>query len=149
MRKHGRFATRWLTHAGVRTPNRRNRYVEKVHSDCATAYHDFSYAEGVITFTGWSPYAQTPGNLAFIENYRATYGQPPDAWAAQSYATLYILSNAIENAPSTEAAAIRDTLAETIDFPTILGNFSFDANGEAVYDPILQIVKDAELQVLE
>jgi branched-chain amino acid transport system substrate-binding protein len=106
-------------------------------------------AEGVITFTGWSPYAQTPGNQAFIDNYMAKYGNPPDAWAAQSYATLYILTNAIINAQSSEASAIRDALAATMDFPSILGNFSFDPNGEAVYEPILQIVKDGELHVLE
>ena len=106
-------------------------------------------AEGVITFTGWSPYAQTPGNKAFIENYRAKYGNPPDAWAAQSYATLYILAEAITNAASPDAAAIRDALAETMDFPTILGNFSFDKNGEAIYDPIIQIVKNGELQIME
>ncbi len=106
-------------------------------------------AEGVITFTGWSPDAQTPGNAAFIENYMATYGQAPDAWAAQSYATLYILNTAIENAAATDAAAIRDALAETLAVPTILGDFSFDTNGEAVYDPILQIARDGELQILE
>ena len=34
-------------------------------------------------------------------------------------------------------------------YPTILGNFSFDENGEALYDPIVLIVKDGELQFLE
>ena len=106
-------------------------------------------AEGAITFTGWSPYAETPGNDTFIANYRAKYGESPDAWAAQSYATLYILANAIRNAQSTDAAAIRDALADTMAFPTLLGDFSFDPNGEAVYDPILQIVKEGELRVIE
>ena len=46
-------------------------------------------------------------------------------------------------------AAIRDALAQTMDFPTILGNFSFDPDGEAVYDPIVFIVKDGELQLFE
>ena len=31
-------------------------------------------AEGAITFTGWLPTDDTPGNRAFIENYKATFG---------------------------------------------------------------------------
>ena len=103
-------------------------------------------AEGAITFAGWSSLSDTPGNATFVENYRATYGIEPELWAAQSYATLYILSNAIANAESTDAVAIRDALVETQDFPTILGNFSFDPDGEAVYAPIVLIAKDSELQ---
>lgn len=47
------------------------------------------------------------------------------------------------------AEMIHDALAETRDFPTILGNFSFDANGEAMYDPVVLIVKDGALQAFE
>lgn len=106
-------------------------------------------AEGAITFTAWSNIANTPGNQDFIQNYQAKYGIEPEPWAAQAYATLHILANAIANAGSTDSAAIRDALAQTMDFPTILGNFSFDPNGEAVYEPIVLIVKDGELQLFE
>ena len=106
-------------------------------------------AEGAITVAGWSSLSDTPGNRTFVQNYRAKYGIEPEPWAAQSYATLYILANAIANARSTDSSAIRDTLAQTMDFPTILGNFSFDPNGEAMYDPIVLIAKDGELQVFK
>lgn len=105
--------------------------------------------EGVITFTGWSSLADTPGNQVFIENYRATYGVDPNPWAAQSYATLQILAAAIATAQSTDSAAIRDALANTMDMDTILGQFSFDAVGDAVYDPQILIVKDGEFVVFE
>ena len=82
-------------------------------------------AEGAIAFSGWAPLSNVPGNQAFVENYRAKYGiDKVEPWAAQSYATLYILANAIKNAQSVDSAAIRDALAQTMDFPTILGNFS-------------------------
>ena len=107
-------------------------------------------AEGAIAFSGWAPLSNVPGNQAFVENYRAKYGiDKVEPWAAQSYATLYILANAIKNAQSVDSAAIRDALAQTMDFPTILGNFSFDPNGEAVYDPIILTVMDGELQLFE
>ena len=107
-------------------------------------------AEGAITFTNWSATADTPGNQAFVEKYRAKYpGIEPDPWAAQSYATLYILAEAIANAQSTEATAIRDALANTMDVPTILGQFSFDEVGDAVYDPIVLTVENGELVAFE
>ena len=106
-------------------------------------------AEGAITFTNWSAMADTPGNQAFVENYRAKYGIEADPWAAQSYATLYILAEAIANAQSTEATAVRDALATTMDFPTVMGNFSFDEVGDAVYDPIILTVANGELVAFE
>ena len=106
-------------------------------------------AEGAVVFIGWSVLSNTPGNQDFVQNYKTKYGIDPEPWAAQSYATLYILANAIKNAQSTDAAVIRDALAQTMDFPTILGNFSFDPNGEAMYTPVVLIVKDGQLQDFE
>ncbi len=107
-------------------------------------------AEGAITFTNWAATANTPGNQDFVEKYRAKYpGIEPDPWAAQSYATLYILAEAIKNAQSTEATAVRDALATTMDFPTVMGNFSFDEVGDAVYDPIVLTVENGELVAFE
>ena len=106
-------------------------------------------AEGVITFLSWSALSDTPGNQDFVVNYRLKYGIEPEPWAAQSYATLHILANAIATAGSTDATAIRDALAATKDFPTVLGNFSFDPNGEAMYDPVVLIVIDSELRIFE
>lgn len=108
-----------------------------------------SAAEGAIAFSGWTNLSNVPGNQDFIQNYWAEYGIDAEPWAAQSYATLNILANAIAKAQSTDSAAIRDALAETMDFPTILGNFSFDPNGEAVYDPIVLMVKNGELELFD
>lgn len=106
-------------------------------------------AEGIITFSGWFGMADTPGNQAFVEKYKAKHGVEPGPWAAQAYATLHILAKAIMSAQSPDAMGIRDALAQTMDLPTILGNFSFDPNGEAVYDPIVFMVKDGALQLFE
>ena len=106
-------------------------------------------AEGAITFTNWSAMADTPGNQDFVARYQAKYGIDADPWAAQSYATLYILAEAIANAQSTEATAVRDELAKIMDFPTVMGNFSFDEVGDAVYDPIILTVENGELVAFE
>ncbi len=104
-------------------------------------------AEGTIGFIGWSTISDAPGNQTFIANYRAKYGIEPEPWAAQSYATLKVLANAIKIAQSADATAIRDALAQTKDLPTILGGFSFNPDGDALYDQIVLVVKDGEFQV--
>ena len=107
-------------------------------------------AEGLITFSGWSVGSNEPGSQAFVQNYQAKYGSEPGPWAAQAYATLHILANAMMHAQSTDPAVIRDALAQTRDFPTILGKFSFYPNGEARYnrveERVVHIVKDGKLQ---
>ena len=106
-------------------------------------------AEGAIAFTSWVNTADTPGNPAFIQSYRAKYGIEPNIWAAQSYASVYILAKAIADAQSVDAIAIREALANITDLDTVLGQFSFDAVGDAVYDPVVLIVQNGELQVFK
>ena len=106
-------------------------------------------AEGAITFTSWVSTANTPGNPAFVQNYRTKYGVEPNIWAAQSYASVYILATAIKSAGSMDANAVRDALANIMDFDTILGQFSFDPVGDAIYDPIVLVVKNGQFEVFE
>ncbi len=106
-------------------------------------------AEGAISFVSWSGAAATPGNETFVENYLAKYGTEPDTWAAQSYAAMYILAEAIAGARSTDAGAIRDAMAGTRALDTVLGSFSFDQSGDAVYDPVVLVVRNGELVVFE
>ena len=106
-------------------------------------------AEEVPTAIGWFSMTNTPMNRDFVRNYTEKYGLEPVAWAAQSYATLHILAAAIEKAQSTDAMAIRDALANISDFDTVLGKFSFDENGDAVYDPIILTVKNGEFEAFE
>ena len=102
-------------------------------------------AEGAITFVGWGTAVDTPANHAFVENYTTQFGMEPTNYAARSYATLYILAEAIAKAQSTDAAAIRDALANIMDLDTIFGKFSFNTDGDAVYDTKVLIVKDGQL----
>ena len=87
-------------------------------------------AEGVTTAIGWLSTIDTPMNQAFVQNYTGKYGTAPNAWAAQSYATLHILAAAMIEALSTGRTTIRDALAQTEDVDTIFGKFSFDPVGK-------------------
>lgn len=106
-------------------------------------------AEGAITFTDWVSTADTPGNQAFVQKYTEKFGMEPSVWAAQPYAAVYILAEAIRNASSIDSEGIAAALAEIKDSDTILGKFSFDSNGDAVYDPVVLIVRNGKLEVFE
>ena len=106
-------------------------------------------AEGTVTSIGWLSTTDTPMNQAFVQSYTEIHGEAPVAWAAQSHAALHILAAAIAEVQSAEANAIRDALANTMDFDSVLGKFSFDPNGEAVYDPIVLTVENGEFVTFE
>ena len=106
-------------------------------------------AEGASTAIGWLSTTDTPMDQAFVQSYIKQYGTAPVAWAAQSYATLQILAAAIAEAQSLNATAIRNALANTTVLDTVLGKFSFDPNGEAVYDPIILTVKNGAFEPFE
>ena len=106
-------------------------------------------AEGAITFIGWLSTDDTPGNQAFVQNYNATFGMTPNVFATASYVAVYILAEAIKNAESTDAVSIRDALANIKELDTVLGKFSFNADGDAVYAQKALIVKDGILQPFE
>lgn len=106
-------------------------------------------AEGIITFSPWSIKAETPGNEAFVRDFRAKYDLEPNLFSALAYTSVYLLADAISNAGSTESDAIRDALADTKDFDTVLGRFSFDAVGDPVYDPVMLIVRDGGFEPFE
>ncbi len=112
-------------------------------------------AEGTITFRNWNSTLDNPTNQDFVERYRSTYGMEPDPWAAQSYATLFILYTAIVEAMAQsrdniapDSEAIRDALAMIKDFDTNMGLFSFDPNGEAIHEPVILVVKDGVFEML-
>ena len=106
-------------------------------------------AEGLYSTSNWMSTTSTRRNQAFIRNYHAEYGREPNTWAAQSYTTLYILADAIANSRSTDSESIRDALASIQNLDTVLGSFSFDAVGDAVYDPAIIVVENGEIRALE
>ena len=106
-------------------------------------------AEGLFSTSNWVSTTSAPRNQAFIGNYHAKFGREPNVWAAQSYATLYILAEAIANAQATDSESIRDALSNIGDLDTVLGTFSFDSVGDAMYDPAITVVENGELQRFE
>lgn len=106
-------------------------------------------AEGAISGAAWFIDNPSPENQAFVEAYRAEYDADPDQFAAQAYTAAMVLAEAIKNAGSADPADIRAALTEIKNFPTPLGEFSFDENRDPVHTPVVLIVQDGAFQLFE
>ncbi len=117
--------------------------VQKINEAVAGA------AEGAVTFQVWLESSEAPLSKNFVNNYTARHGTAPEDFAARGYASVYILAEALASAESYEAASIRSALAAIRDLGTIYGSFSFDENGDAVYNPIVAHVQDNQFVILQ
>jgi len=106
-------------------------------------------AEGVYVGAAWNAAGNNPKSQEFIKNFKAKYNQEPDQFAAQAYAGVYILAEAIKNANSIERPAVRDALARIKDLDTLLGKFSFNEKRDAVHPAVVQQIKGGKFTVLE
>ena len=106
-------------------------------------------AEGAISVLSWASNASTPGNQAFVENYIARYGYEPHPWGAISYVSLVVLAKAIAETGSMDASEIKRAMINTREVDTILGRFSFNPDGDAVYNPIVLKVRNGAFEVFK
>ena len=105
-------------------------------------------AEGVIVGASWNAASSSPLNRKFVEAYTARYGSPPDQFAAQAYAAVYIAREALGRAGSTDnQKALRDALAQTGGLDTVLGKFSFTEGRDADHTPVVQVVKEGKFVI--
>ena len=101
-----------------------------------------SAAEGAVSGAAWISGEDTPGNAEFERAFRERFGRAPDQFAAQAYTGVKLLAEAIRRAGSTDRRLIRSELARIRDFPTALGSFSFDAERNPRYEPVVQVIRD-------
>ena len=106
-------------------------------------------ADGLIVATPWYGEKDDPKVKEFVSNFEKEYGKKPDQFAAQAYDALYIMAEALKNAGEADRDALRDALAEVKDFKGILGNFSFDEEGDVVMDPTVLVIEEGAFKIFE
>ena len=88
------------------------------------------YAEGVYA-TGPMDVSQNPMAVAANEAHKKAYGADPGAFYLNAYSAALALLNAIEQAGSTDFAAVTNALRSK-DVETPLGKIRFDDRGDAI-----------------
>jgi branched-chain amino acid transport system substrate-binding protein len=95
--------------------------------------------EGAYVGAAWTPGVSTAASRRFVEAYKQAYGgREPDLFAAQGYASVQLLADAVRRAGSSDRAAIRDALASTDKLETVLGVLTMSPKREAVHAPVVQ-----------
>ncbi len=106
-------------------------------------------SEGLLVATPWFGEKDDQKIQDFVNKYEAEYGKKPDQFAAQAYDALFIMAEGLKNAGEADRDALRDALSQVKDFEGILGNFSFDKDGDVVMEPIVLIIKDGKFHEFE
>jgi branched-chain amino acid transport system substrate-binding protein len=100
-------------------------YLSVENNDNAQFYKDLGqYGEGSIIESRFSPYTAPVGAIAsgqstFKTSYNATYGAFPDMMGASTYEGVYIASQAVGNAGTTDKNAVRQALG-ALSMPQII-----------------------------
>jgi branched-chain amino acid transport system substrate-binding protein len=91
----------------------------------------------------------SPAIQKFVSDYRARFGEAPDALAGLAFDAANILFDAIRRANSTEGPAVRDAIAQTRDFAGVTGSITLDENRNAVKPAVVLRITDGKLEYLE
>jgi len=99
-------------------------------------------AEGIIyTVQAFDP-DKNPRAAEFKKKYEQKYKSSPDIFAGLAYDAVYIIADAIRKVGN-NAERIRDYLYKN-SFTGVMGDFSFDENGDVVAPIMMKIAKDGK-----
>jgi branched-chain amino acid transport system substrate-binding protein len=97
-------------------------------------------SEGTIVGAAWAIGANNPHNLDFVRDYRVKFLKDPDQFAAQAFAGAQIMEAALSAAASGSPKDVCAALGRIKHVQTILGDFSFDGNRDAVGSGVILVV---------
>lgn len=104
-----------------------------------------SAVEGAIFsshFTAVEP--ATEMTTTFMDAFRAEYNAEPNAFAALGFDTYILALDAMERAQSSEPKAIKEALAQTVDFEGATGIITLDENGDATKSAVINTVENGK-----
>lgn len=88
-------------------------------------------AEGsLVTLGGLPPEQMNEQARSWVRRYRERFGSEPEAYAIYSYEATSMVVDAIEKAGVKDRERIRQEIFATRDYQGVLGQWSFDENGD-------------------
>ena len=83
-------------------------------------------AEGGYFSNHYSKDDPNPLVQGFVANFTSQHGEAPDALAACAYDAIRLVAQAIEAAGTVDRDALRDALAQVVDFDGVTGTITID-----------------------
>ncbi|MDZ4041955.1 MAG: ABC transporter substrate-binding protein [Eubacteriales bacterium] len=103
---------------------------------------DFVAMDGGYHTNHYSADDPRPEVQEWVAKYTAKHGQTPDALGTLAYDATKLLLKAIEDAGSTDPAAIRDAMKALNGFGVVSGSITFDENGNPIKSAAILQIKD-------
>lgn len=110
-----------------------------------------SSVEGTVLVVPFDPSAKDPKVQKFVEAYKAQFGRVPGGWEAEVYDALSMIYQAVKQSGRNDPQVVRDYVASLrpgAPFTGVLGNWSFDAKGDASFPLIMVQIEDGKQVVL-
>lgn len=102
------------------------------------------FADGLYITTNMNRDDQNPETVAYLANYRSTYGIEPDMVGASVYDAFQVLFAAIKNV-GTDTQAMKNYISSMENFDTVTGTLiRYNADGSAVKPIQIQLVTKGE-----
>ncbi len=102
-------------------------------------------AEGVfLTQTVFEPDSEEPKIQGFVNTYRATYGVPPDLYAAHGYDAMMVLAEALRKAGPISSDFWKG-ITSIREFEGVTGMIQFDERGDVQKFPRVYVVEEGNL----
>jgi branched-chain amino acid transport system substrate-binding protein len=100
--------------------------------------------QGLVLTQSFLPSSDNPVVTKFVEGYRALYKETPIPHGAQTYDTIYIITDALKRSDSTDAEKLREALASTAGLKLVTGEPRFNARGDDMGKYILLTVIEGD-----
>ena len=95
----------------------------------------------------FSPEVDLPSAKKFVANYEAVYnGEVPDAIAVLAYDAAMVLFDAIKRAGTDDPRMIRKALANTKNFPGVVGPITIDENRNAIKPAVILKIENGKFK---
>jgi branched-chain amino acid transport system substrate-binding protein len=91
----------------------------------------------------------SPAIQKFVTDYKARYGNVPDALAALGYDAMKVLADAIKRAGTTEGPQLKAAIAATRNFAGVTGTISLDQERNAVKPAVVLKLQDKKYIYVE
>ncbi len=98
--------------------------------------------EGCYFSNHYTSQSKAPNVVKLVADYKARYGETPDAIGAVAYDAAYIVADAIKRAGSPDRTKLRDALATTKNYVGVTGTISIDKNRNAVKPAVVVKIQD-------
>lgn len=104
-------------------------------------------ANGIVGASRFVASIPTPAAKQFTEAYRARYDMDPEKYAQAGYDCTKMLAQAIDNANSTDRAAVRDALS-AIQYEGPQGHATFDSTNQLQISEYIVMAQNGQIVVI-